>query len=189
MGAIMDSYNLINGEHATQNKFINIQVAKTDWGFQGVIMSDWDATHDGVAAANGGMDLEMPSGQYMNRASLLPAVKDGRVSEATIDDKVRRVLRLMIAYGYMDRPELDPNASVYNQEGRRVALEAAEGGMVLLKNNNILPLDKTKLKTIAVIGPEAFPVVPEGGGSAHVEPIVAGSYLAGIGEYLRAIRT
>ncbi len=184
VGAIMDSYNLINGEHATQNKFINIQVAKTDWGFQGVIMSDWDATHDGVAAANGGMDLEMPSGQYMNRASLLPAVKDGRVTEATIDDKVRRVLRLMIAYGYLDRPELDPNASVYNQQGRRVALEAAEGGMVLLKNNNILPLDKTKLKTIAVIGPEAYPVIPEGGGSAHVEPIVAGSYLAGIGAYL-----
>jgi beta-glucosidase len=184
VGAIMDSYNLINGEHATQNKFTNIEVAKKDWGFQGVIMSDWDATHDGVAAANGGLDLEMPSGRYMNRETLLPAVKDGRVSEATIDDKVRRVLRLMIAYGYMDRPELDPNASVYNQEGRRVALEAAEGGMVLLKNSNILPLDKTKLKTIAVIGPEAFPVVPEGGGSAHVDPIVSGSFLTGIGEYL-----
>ena len=184
VGAIMDSYNLINGEHATQNKFINIDVAKKDWGFQGVIMSDWDATHDGVAAANGGMDLEMPSGKYMNRETLLPAIKDGRVSVATIDDKVRRVLRLMIAYGFMDRPALDPSASVYNQEGRAVALEAAEGGMVLLKNNNVLPLDKAKLKTIAVIGPEAFPVVPEGGGSAHVEPIVKGSYLEGIGQYL-----
>lgn len=184
VGAIMDSYNLINGEHATQNKFINIDVAKKDWGFPGVIMSDWDATHDGVAAANGGMDLEMPSGKFMNKETLLPAIKDGRVTVATIDDKVRRVLRLMIAYGYLDRPGLDPNASVYNQEGRRVALEAAEGGMVLLKNNNVLPLDKTKLKTIAVIGPEAFPLVPEGGGSAHVEPIVKGSFLEGIGAYL-----
>jgi beta-glucosidase len=184
VGAIMDSYNLINGVHATENKFTNIEVAKKDWGFQGVIMSDWDATYDGVAAANGGMDIEMPSGKFMNRASLLPAVKDGRVSQATIDDKVRRILRLMIAYGYMDRPELDPNASVYNQEGRKVALEAAEGGMVLLKNNNILPLDKTKLKTVAVIGPQAYPVVPEGGGSAHIDPIVTGSFLAGIGQYL-----
>src|SRR5580698_2134411 len=185
VGAIMDSYNLINGEHATQNKFINIEVAKKDWGFPGVIMSDWDATHDGVAAANGGMDLEMPSGKFMNKETILPAIKDGRVTVATIDDKVRRVLRLMIEYGYLDHPQLDPNASVYNQEGRRVALEAAEGGMVLLKNDgNLLPLDKSKLKTVAVIGPGAFPAVPEGGGSAHVDPIVKGSFLEGIGAYL-----
>jgi beta-glucosidase len=80
VGAIMDSYNLINGVHATESKFINIDVAKKDWGFPGVIMSDWEATHDGVAAANGGMDLEMPSGKYMNKETLLPAIKDGCVA-------------------------------------------------------------------------------------------------------------
>ena len=63
VGAIMDSYNLINGQHATQNGIINNDVAKKDWGFEGIIMSDWDATYDGVAAANGGLDLEMPSGE------------------------------------------------------------------------------------------------------------------------------
>ena len=90
----------------------------------------------------------------------------------------------MIAYGYIDRPALDPTRRYTTRKGGSVALEAAEGGMVLLKNNNMLPFDKTKLKTIAVIGPEAYPVVPEGGGSAHVDPIVKGSFLEGIGAYL-----
>ncbi len=189
VAAMMDSYNLVNGEHATQNHFLQTDVAKKDWGFQGVIMSDWDATHDGIAAANAGLDLEMPSGKFMNKETLLPAVKDGRVPESLIDDKVRRILRVMIAFGYLDRPELDPNASTYNQAGRKVALEAALGGMVLLKNQNILPLDKTKLKTIAVIGPEAYPVVPEGGGSGHVDPFVTGSFLQGIGAYLEGTDT
>ena len=103
VGAIMDSYNLINGQHATQNSYLNNDVAKKDWGFEGIIMSDWDATYDGVAAANGGLDLEMPSGKFMNRANLLPAVKAGKVSEATIDDKVLRILRTAIRFGWLDR--------------------------------------------------------------------------------------
>ena len=72
VGSIMDSYNLINGTHATQNDFLNNQVVKKDWGFRGVVMSDWDATYDGVAAANSGLDLEMPSGKFMNRSTLFP---------------------------------------------------------------------------------------------------------------------
>ena len=64
--AVMDSYNLINGQHATQNEFLNLKVLKGEWGFQGILMSDWDATYDGVAAANNGLDLEMPSARFMN---------------------------------------------------------------------------------------------------------------------------
>src|ERR1700685_3994972 len=86
VGAIMDSYNLTNGLHMTQNGSLNIDLVKKEWGFPGIIMSDWDSTYDGVGAANGGLDLEMPSGKFMNRANLLPAVKAGKVSEATIDD-------------------------------------------------------------------------------------------------------
>src|SRR5438067_10154882 len=93
VGAIMDSYNLINGVHASQNDSTNNQIAKKEWGFDGIIMSDWDSTYDGVGAANGGLDLEMPSAKFMNRATLLPAIKAGKVSEATIDDKIRRILR------------------------------------------------------------------------------------------------
>jgi beta-glucosidase len=88
--SIMDAYNLTNGEHMTQNGYLNNEVAKKQWGFDGMIMSDWKSTYDGVAAANGGLDLEMPSGAHMNRATLLPAVKIGKVTEATINEHVRQ---------------------------------------------------------------------------------------------------
>src|SRR5215831_2550605 len=93
VGAIMDSYNLTNGAHLTQNSYLNNDVVKKEWGFDGVIMSDWTATYDAVAAANGGLDLEMPAPLFLNQKNLLPAVEQGRVSAATIDDKVRRILR------------------------------------------------------------------------------------------------
>src|SRR5260370_12525304 len=77
VGAIMDSYNLINSEHATQNGHLNNEIAKKEWGFEGLIMSDWDSTYDGVAAANGGLDLEIPAGGFLKRPPPLPAVKEG----------------------------------------------------------------------------------------------------------------
>src|ERR1035438_389058 len=79
VGSIMDSYNLLNGEHASFIFYLTVEIAKQQWGFDGVMMSDWTATHDGVAAANGGLDLEMPFGTYMNAKALLPAVKEGKV--------------------------------------------------------------------------------------------------------------
>src|SRR6266700_4014194 len=94
VGAIMDSYNLVNGAHATQNDWMNNQVAKKEWGFDGIIMSDWTSTYDTAGAANGGLDLEMPSGRFLNREKLLPLIKEGKVSEGIIDDKVRRILRV-----------------------------------------------------------------------------------------------
>ncbi len=122
VGSIMDSYNLINGQHVTQNDFLNNQILKKDWGFQGIAMSDWDATYDGVAAANGGLDLEMPSGKFMNRETLIPAVKSGKVSQAMIDDKVRRILRLAITMGWLDRDQTDLAISTYNGQNAQVAL-------------------------------------------------------------------
>src|SRR5215472_9986744 len=107
VGAIMDSYNLTNGQHLTENGYLNTEVVKKEWGFDGIIMSDWDATYDGVAAANNGLDLEMPSGKFMNRVTLLPAVEAGKVSEATIDDKVRRILGTAIRFGWLDRDQTD----------------------------------------------------------------------------------
>jgi beta-glucosidase len=185
VGAIMDSYNSINGQHATQNGFLNNDVMKKEWGFEGIIMSDWDATYDGVAAANGGLDLEMPAGKFMNRATLLPALKAGKVSESTIDYKVRRILRTAIRFGWLDREQTDLSVPLYNVKGGKVALEAARSSMVLLKNDgNLLPLDKTKIKTIAVIGPDAYPAPVVGGGSAGVRPFGAVSYLEGIADYL-----
>jgi beta-glucosidase len=111
VGALMDSYNLTNGQHMSQNGYLNTDVAKKDWGFTGILMSDWGGTYDGVASANGGLDLEMPSGKFMNRATLLPAVRSGKVTEATIDDKVRRILRTAIQFGWLDRDQTDLSIS------------------------------------------------------------------------------
>ena len=187
VGAVMDSYNLVNGQHMTQNPFLDSQVLKKEWGFRGVLMSDWVSTYDGVAAANAGLDLEMPSGAKMNRGSLLPAVKDGRVSVSTIDDKVRRILRLAVELHWLDRDQTDYTIPRYNLQAREIALQAAREGMVLLKNDgNVLPLNKQSIKSIAVIGPDAYPAVPVGGGSAGVRPFKANSFLEGIGYELGA---
>jgi beta-glucosidase len=187
VGAIMDSYNLVNGVHMTENQRLNHQVVKQEWGFDGIIMSDWDATYDGVAAANAGLDLEMPSGRFMNRATLIPAIKQGKVSLATIDDKVRRILRTALRFGWLDREQTDRTWPLFSAQGRKLALETARGSMVLLKNRgDWLPLDKAKIKSVAVIGPDAYPAVPVGGGSAQASPFVAVSYLQGLVDYLAA---
>jgi beta-glucosidase len=187
VGAIMDSYNLTNGLHMTQNGYLNSDVAKKEWGFTGIVMSDWDSVYDGVGAANGGLDLEMPSGKFMNRATLLPAVQAGKVSEATIDDKARRILRTAIQFGWLDRDQTDSSIPRLNPEGRQVALEAARAAMVLLKNDgNVLPLEKGKIHSIAVIGPDAYPAQPAGGGSAEAKPFTPVSYLEGLVKYLGA---
>ncbi len=185
VGAIMDSYNLTNGAHLTQNRYLNIDVVKKEWGFSGIIMSDWSSTYDGVAAANGGLDLEMPSGAFMNRANLLPAIQQGKVSLATVDDKVRRILGLAARFGWLNGEQTDFSVPRYNQRGREVALQAAREGLVLLKNHaNLLPLDKTKIKSVAIIGPDAYPAVPVGGGSARVQPFAAVGFLEGLSNYL-----
>ncbi len=180
VGAIMDSYNLVNGVHMTQNDYLNTQLLRKEWGFTGIVMSDWDATYDAVAAANGGLDLEMPSARYMNAKNLAPAIQAGKVTQATIDEKVRRILRTALEFGFFDRPQLDPPVSLYNQQARQVALEEARAGMVLLRNGGLLPLDRAKLHSIAVIGPDAHPAVPGGGGSSRTTPFAPVSFLQGI---------
>lgn len=185
VGAVMDAYNLVNGVYMTENSHLNKEILKKEWGFDGILMSDWGGTHNGVAAANGGLDLEMPSPSFMNRDTLIPALKDEKITEATIDDKIRRILRTAIEFGFFDQPQIDPGIPTLNQEGREVALELARSGMVLLKNaGNLLPLDDTEVKTIAVIGPDAYPAVISGGGSAESKPFNAVSYLEGISNRL-----
>src|SRR5215470_16863543 len=184
-GAIMDSYNLTNGAHMTQNGYLNSDVVKKEWGFTGLIMSDWTSTYDAIGAANGGLDLEMPSGKFLNRENLLPAIQQGKVSMATIDDKVRRILRVGAQFGWLDRDQTDLSISRYNRRGREVALQAARESMVLLKNQGaVLPIRKNNIKSVALIGPDSYPAVPDGGGSARVQPFVAVSFLEGLTNYL-----
>ena len=179
--AVMNSYNLVNGVHATQNDFLNLEVLKGEWGFQGVLMSDWDATYDGVAACNNGLDLEMPSPKFMNTKNLVPAVEAGQVKESTVDEHVLRLLRDELRYGFTTRPQFDPADSTYSVADRPLALEEALESITLLKNEGkILPLDASKIKNIAIIGPNVYPAVTGGGGSSHATPFEPVSILTGI---------
>jgi len=181
--AVMDSYNLINGQHATQNEFLNLKVLKGEWKFNGILMSDWDATYDGVAAANNGLDLEMPSARFMSAKNLLPAIKSGAVKESTIDDKILRILRTELRYGFTDRPQFDPSNSTYSIADRHVALRGALESITLLKNDGkLLPLDAKKIKTIAIIGPDAWPAVPGGGGSSQATAFAPVSIVNGVAD-------
>jgi beta-glucosidase len=185
VGAIMDSYNLTNGEHMTQNRRLNVEVAKDQWHFPGIIMSDWVATYDTVAAVKGGLDLEMPFGVYYNRETILPLLKTGTITQADLDEKVRRILRVAVDFGWLDHPALDASIPRYNLQGRAASLQAALEGTVLLQNNNhALPLDKTKIKTIAVIGPTATQTITTGGGSGEVVSFANTNLLVGISNYL-----
>jgi beta-glucosidase len=171
VAAVMTSYNLVNGVHASQNDFIINKILKDEWKFDGFVMSDWGSINDVVRSTNGGLDLEMPSGRFMCRDSLLPAIQSGKVLQSTIDDKVRRILRQEGRFGLLGRPDVSKVASLDSAFTRSAALDAARGGTVLLKNDGgMLPLDPKKIRSIAVIGPNAHPAVTGGGGSSSVMP-------------------
>jgi beta-glucosidase len=188
--AVMNSYNLINGEHATENGFLNLEVLKGEWRFAGILMSDWDATYDTVAAANHGLDLEMPSPRFLNAEALLPAIGKGLVDRATIDDKVLRLLRVALRYGFLASAPVtsvstEMPSSTYSVADRGVALRGALESLTLLKNEGpLLPLDATHIKTIAIIGPNAYPAVTGGGGSAFTQAFEPVSTLTGIANFL-----
>jgi beta-glucosidase len=171
VAAVMTSYNPVNGVHASQHDFLINKILKGDWKFEGFVMSDWTSTYDGIAAANGGLDLEMPSGIKMCLEVLIPAIKNGKVSEKTIDEKIRRILGQYERFGFFENPERSKDYVLDSASVRKTAIDAARGGIVLLKNEgNILPLNQAKIKTIALIGPNASPAVTGGGGSALVQP-------------------
>ena len=179
--AVMNSYNLINGVHATQNEFLNLKVLKGEWGFKGILMSDWDATYDTVGAANNGLDLEMPGPRFMNPKALLAAIHAGAIKESTIDDKLIRIFSTELRYGFVDRPQFDPSNSTYSVADRPVALQGALESITLLKNEgHLLPLDASKVKTIAILGPNAWPAVPGGGGSSEATAFDPVSPVTGI---------
>ena len=172
VAAIMTSYNLVNGIHASQHDYLINKILKDEWKFDGIVMSDWTSTYNGIAAANGGLDLEMPSGIFMCKDTLLPAIKAGQVSEKTIDDKIRRILRQYERFGYFENPDISKGFILDSAVVRQTALDAARGGIVLLKNSeNILPLQSVSIKRIALIGPNGYPAVTSGGGSAFVQPL------------------
>ncbi|MCL2450593.1 MAG: PA14 domain-containing protein, partial [Polyangiaceae bacterium] len=182
VAAVMTSYNLLNGTYASQNAWLLRDVLKTQWGFGGIVMSDWHAVTDAAGAVNAGLDLEMPEGRFMNRDTLAPLLASHAIDPAAIDDKVRRILRTIAEAGFLGgTPQKRDDIPADDPTSVAVSLEAAHRSVVLLKNaGGLLPLDRAKTKRIAVIGPNATPAVAGGSGSAFVTPIHAVALLDAI---------
>jgi beta-glucosidase len=176
VGSVMCSYNRINGAYGCEHPWLLTDVLRKEWGYEGFVMSDWFATHSTEAAANAGLDMEMPGGanafgrfpEYFGDA-LEKAVADGKVPVATLDEKVRRILAMMFRVGLFDRTAMgSPNATVTSPEHQKLAREIVEQGAVLLKNaNGLLPF--AGVTSVALVGDAAGDHAKfTGGGSADV---------------------
>ena len=190
--AVMCSYNRLNDVYASANDWLLNQVLKKEWGFKGLVMSDWGASHATTDVARG-LDLEMPSGANLNLPKIQAAITNGTVSVTNVDNAVHRILRTFFAQGWLDAgwKPVNPDLPMDSPASARTALAIAEEAIVLLKNDRgTLPLDRAKVKTIVVVGPNASSpdgVVPAnigGGGSGAVNPftnrIPEARYLDGI---------
>ncbi|MDZ4375971.1 MAG: glycoside hydrolase family 3 C-terminal domain-containing protein [Phenylobacterium sp.] len=163
---IMASYNKLNGTYASEHRRLLTQVLKEEWGYRGMVVSDWAATHSTAAAANAGLDLEMPGPPRWFGDKLLAAVRAGDVPETQIDDNAARVARLIIRCGLMDGAER-PKGELRTPRHKAIAFDAACEAMTLLKNDGLLPLGRD-LKSVALIGPNAARCLLQGGGSSRV---------------------
>ena len=165
---VMCSYNRVNGDYACENDYLLNTVLKQDWKYPGFVLSDWGGTHSTVKASHAGLDQEEPDSIFFGDA-LKKAVQDGQVSQAELDDHVHRVLRSIFASGVVDDP---PQKMVVDALGDlKIAKQLEEQSIVLLKNkDNLLPLNRAEMHTIAVIGQHADVGMVSGGGSAQVDP-------------------
>ena len=168
VGAVMTSYNPVNGEHAAESARLigNLR----GWGHQGIVMSDWVSTYTTIGCLNSGLDLEMPRGYVMNYKDVSELVENGQVDMAVIDEKCINILSAFIAYGLLDKPMQDSSIPENNPPSREKAYAAALEGPVLLKNDGILPVKASRKNRIVVLGPNAD-IIPYGGGSGKMHPI------------------
>jgi beta-glucosidase len=166
--AVMCSYNGVNGDFACENKYLLTDVLKREWNFSGFVLSDWGATHSVVKASDAGLDMEQGGDDFYGEP-MKEVVLDGKVSVAELDSHVRRILRAEFASGIIDFPV---RKSVVDVEGGLdISRHIAEESAVLLKNaHSLLPLDRTKVRSIAIIGAYADEGMLSGAGSAQVDP-------------------
>jgi beta-glucosidase len=165
---VMCSYNRVNGDYACENKYLLTDVLKKAFNFKGFVLSDWQATHSAAKASAAGLDHEEP-GELFYGEELEKAATSGQIPMAEVDDHVHRILRAMFATGVIDDP---PHKSVVDVvRGFEVAQKIAEQSIVLLKNDRAqLPVDASKVRTMAVIGAHSDVGMLSGGGSAQVDP-------------------
>ena len=171
---MMCAFQKINGEFACENKHLLGDILKGEWGYKGLVQSDYNAVVHGLPAAQAGTDLDM-MGYQMNSSVLKPHLDSGELSAATIDDKVRRILKQIYLYKFDTKAPLTTH-NMNSATSNRVALNAAREGIVLLKNqNDLLPLNRQQVKKIAVVGTLAKYAPPTGFGSANV---MAANYIS-----------
>jgi beta-glucosidase len=160
---VMCAYNKLNGDYCSENHALLVELLKDEWGFDGLVVSDWGAVHDRPTALQGGLDLEMPGPQARRTQAVVEAVKSGALDEAVLDEAVRRILRII--FRAVETPKGGTfDAAAHHAFARRVAAE----GIVLLKNTGLLPLKQPR--RIAVIGRSAKAPHFQGGGSSHINP-------------------
>jgi beta-glucosidase len=198
--AVMSAYNKVNGQWCAENPYLLTETLRKRWGFRGFVISDWGSTYSTDATVNAGLDLEMPGGEamriwinkpetkrdgngagWLTADKVLAAVSAGGVTQAAVDDAVRRILRVMFAAGLFDRAQAG-GGDVDTPVQRQLARTAANESIVLLKNSGVLPLSAGKTPKIAVIGPNAAVARTGGGGSSLVRPKYAVTPLDGIRE-------
>jgi beta-glucosidase len=197
--SVMSAYNKLNGVYCAEDPFLLKDTLQGKWGFKGFVVSDWGSTYSTAATVNAGMDLEMPGGAPMESwlkkpesiaagngggwlvpGKVLPEVSSGKISTATIDDNVGRILRIIFVSGEFDKPRA-ATGEVDTAEQRALARKAATESIVLLKNSgDLLPLDAAKVHSVVVIGPNAAIARTGGGGSSLVVPKYSVSPLQGI---------
>src|SRR5579863_2551194 len=186
---VMASYNLVNGIAASESPSLLSEILRDEWGFDGVVVSDWfESVKSTAASVNAGLDLEMPMPRWRGE-QLLAAVERGEVAEATVDSSVRRLLLLLNKAGLFEHPQAVPEQAIDVPQRRALVREAAAEGIVLLKNEQqVLPLQQ-QLTSIAVIGPNAKVAQITGGGSAQVNAHYAVTPFEGIvakvGDHMR----
>ena len=160
---VMCSYNKLNGTFASEHHYLLTDILKNEWGFEGLVVSDWGAVRDRVAALKGGLDWEMPGPQDRRVQAVIEAVRSGELDEATLDESVRRILRIVF------KSKETPKQGSFDVDAHNaLALKIATESMVLLKNNGILPLKQ--YQHVAVIGHAAEEAHFQGGGSSHINP-------------------
>ena len=177
--AVMSSYNRVNGSYACQYDHSLLEILKGEWGFDGIVMSDWFGTYD-EAVPTSGLDLEMPGpARWMSNEVVKKALNNGTTTEASINDKVRRLLVVLEKANLFKNPTLQSEQGENKLQHRKIIRQAAQEAIVLLKNDGTLPLIK-KIRSITVIGPYANAVQILGGGSSSVTPHYVITPLEGI---------
>src|ERR1039458_8410278 len=168
--ALMTSYNRVNGCHSSDDPRLLTDILRREWGFGGVVMTDWWALVRTLEAARAGLDLEMPGPPRSFGAALATAVRAGDVDESLLDAKVRRLLTVLNRVGALEAPVGQPERPVDRPEDRALNRRVAADALVLLSNRGVLPLAPSGLRRIALVGPNADRPVIMGGGSAGVIP-------------------